>query len=141
MKVKRGGVKGKFGGAGRKEVGNCSKIQKSDNLPGNLDPFIASIYMKSRKILKEGIQVVCCPCYGKGEHPTREVVKMAKVTTRGHEGSPQVHSLCLYCRRDPQPESQETPKSPSSFSLVGSLFRLSQCTWQARTSFFSLSPF
>ena len=92
MKVKRGG-KGKFGGAGRKEVGNCRKIQKSDNLPGNLDPFIASIYMKSSKILKERIQVVCCPCYGKGEHPEREVMKIAKVTTRGGEGSPQAHSL------------------------------------------------
>ena len=27
MGVKRGGVRGKFGGAGRKEVGNCQKIQ------------------------------------------------------------------------------------------------------------------
>ena len=123
MKVKRGGVKGKFGGAGRKEVGNCSKIQQSDNLPGNLDPFIASIYMRSRTILKERIQVVCCPCCGKGEHPEREFVKIAKVTTRGHEGSPQAHSLCPCHRRDPQPESQETPKSPSSFFLVGSPFR------------------
>ena len=46
MKVKRGGGKGKFGGAGRKEDGNCRrtlKIQKSDCLPGHLDPFIASI--------------------------------------------------------------------------------------------------
>ena len=104
-------------------MGNCSKIQKSDNLPGNLDPFIASIYMRSRKILKERIRVVCCPCCSKGEHPEREVVKIAKVTTRGHKGSPQVHSLCPCHRRDPQPESQETLKSPSSFSLVGSLFR------------------
>ena len=71
------------------------------------------------KILKERIQVVCCSCYGKGEHPEGEVVKIAKVTTRGHEGSAQVHSLCLCCKRDPQPESQETPKSPSSSSPVG----------------------
>ena len=45
MKVKGG--KGKFGGAGRKEDGNCRtlKIQKSDCLQESLDPFIASIYM------------------------------------------------------------------------------------------------
>ena len=48
-------------------------------------------------------------------------MKIAKVTTRGHEGSPQVHSLYLCRKRDPQPESQETPKSSSS--LVGSPFR------------------
>ena len=78
MKVKRRGVEGKFGGAGRKEVGNCQKIQKLDNLPGNLDPFIANVYMKSRKILKERIRVVCCPCYGKGEHLEREVIKITK---------------------------------------------------------------
>ena len=122
MKVKKGD-KGKFGGAGRKEVGNCSKIQNSDHLPGNLDPFIASKYIRSRKILKERIRVVCCICCGKREHLEREVVKIAKVTTRGHEESPQVHSQCPCRRRDPQPESQETPKSPSSFSLVGSPFR------------------
>ena len=79
--------------------------------------------MKSRKVLKERIRVVCCPCYGKGEHLEREVVKIAKVTTRRHEGSPQAHSLCLYHKKDPQPESPETPKSPSSSSLVGSPFR------------------
>ena len=47
MTVKKGG-KGKFGGVGRKEDGNCRrtlKIQKSDCLQENLDPFIASIYM------------------------------------------------------------------------------------------------
>ena len=74
-------------------------------------------------MLKERIQVVCCLCYARGEHLEREVVKTAKVTTRGHEGSPQAHSLCLCRKRDPQPESQETPKSPSSFSPVGSPFR------------------
>ena len=73
-------------------------------------------------MLKERIQVVCCSCYARGEHLEREVVKTAKVTTRGHEGSPQVHSQCLCRKRDPQPESQETPKSPSSSSPVGSLF-------------------
>ena len=44
---KKGG-RGKFGGAGRKEDGNCRrtlKIQKSNCLQENLDPFIASIYM------------------------------------------------------------------------------------------------
>ena len=52
---KRGG-EGKFGGDWekrgwrlQKEDGNCRKIQKSDYLLGNLDLFIASIYMKSRK--------------------------------------------------------------------------------------------
>ena len=74
-------------------------------------------------MLKERIRVVCCSCYARGEHLEREVVKTAKVTTRGHEGSPQVHSLCLCHKRDPQPESQETPKSPSSSSPVGSPFR------------------
>ena len=70
------------------------------------------------------IRVVCCPCCDKSEYPEKEVVKIVEVTTRGHEGSPRAHSRCLYRRRDPQPESQETLKSPSSsFSLVGSLFR------------------
>ena len=48
MKIKRRGGRGKFGGAGRKEDGNCRrtlKIQKSSCLQENLDPFIASIYM------------------------------------------------------------------------------------------------
>ena len=73
-------------------------------------------------MLKERIRVVCCLCYARGEHPERKVVKTGKVTTRGHEGSPQVHSMCWCRKRDPQPESQETPKSPSSSSLVGSRF-------------------
>ena len=50
-------------------------------------------------------------------------MKIVKVTTRGCEGNPQAHSLCLCGKRDPQPESQETLKSPSSFSPVGSPFR------------------
>ena len=50
-------------------------------------------------------------------------MKIVEVTTRGHEGSPRAHSLCLNRRRDPQPESLETLKSPSSsFSPVGSPF-------------------
>ena len=73
-------------------------------------------------MLKERIRVVCCSCYGRGEHLETEVGKTAKVTTRGHEGSPQTHLLCLCHKRDPQPESQETPKSPSSFSPMGSPF-------------------
>ena len=121
MKVKRGGKREVWWGW-EKRGWKLPKNSKSDNLPGNLDPFIASIYMKSRKILKERIRVVCCPCYGKGEHLDGEVVEIVKVTTRGHEGSPEVHSLCLYRRRDPRPESQETLKPPSSFSPVGSPF-------------------
>ena len=123
MKVKGEGERGKFGGPGRKEGGNCRQtIQKSNCLQENLNIFITSIYMKSRKVLKERMQVVCCLCYGKGEHPEREVVKIVEVTTSQHEGSLQVHSLCLYRKKDPQPESLETLKSPSSFSLVGSPF-------------------
>ena len=68
-------------------------------------------------------------------------MKMARVTTRGCEGSPQVHLLCPCCRRDPQPESQANLRSLSSFSLVGSLFRWQQCTWRTCASSFSLSPF
>ena len=60
----------------------------------------------------------------KVKYPEREVVKIVEVTTRRRERSPRAHSLCLYHRRDPQPESQETLKSPSSsFSPVGSPFR------------------
>ena len=73
-------------------------------------------------MLKERIRVVCCPWYGRGEHLEREVAKMVKVATRGREGSPQAHLWCLSHRRDPQPESQETPKSLSSSSPVGSPF-------------------
>ena len=73
-------------------------------------------------MLKERIRVVCCSCYARGEHLEREVGETAKVTTRGCEGSPQMHSMCLCHKRDPQLESQETPKSPSSSSPVGSPF-------------------
>ena len=101
---------------------NFKKIQKPDCLQENLDPFIASIYMSSSKMLKERIRVVCCSCYARGEHLEGEVVKTAKATTRGRERSPQAYSLCLCRERGPQPESQETPKSPSSSSPVGSPF-------------------
>ena len=58
------------------------------------------------------------------KYPEREVVKIVEITTRWHERSPQVHSLCLNREKDPQPESLVTPKSPSSsFSPVGSPFR------------------
>ena len=54
----------------------------------------------------------------------REAVKIVKVTTRRRERSPRAHSLCLNRKKDPQPESLETLKSPSSsFSPVGSPFR------------------
>ena len=49
-------------------------------------------------MLKERKQVVCCSCYARGEHLEREVVKTAKATTRGHEGSPQAHSMCWCCK-------------------------------------------
>ena len=58
----------------------------------------------------------------KGEYPEKEVVKIVEVTTRRREGSPQAHSLCLYRKKDPKPESLGTLKLPSSFSLVGSPF-------------------
>ena len=77
--------------------------------------------MESRKILKERMRIVNCLCCGKGEYPEKEVVKIVEVTTRWHEGSPRVHSLCLNRKKDPQPESLGTLKLSSSFSLVGSL--------------------
>ena len=79
--------------------------------------------MESRKVLKERMRIVCCPHYGKGEYPEKEVMKIVEVTTRGHERSPRVHSLCLNRKKDPQPESPGTLKLSSSFSLVGSLSR------------------
>ena len=78
--------------------------------------------MESRKVLKERMRIVCCLCCGKGEYPEKEVVKIVEVTTRRHEGSLQAHSLCLYHKKDPQPESLVTLKPPSSSSLVGSPF-------------------
>ena len=66
--------------------------------------------MESRKVLKERMQIVCCLCYGKGECPEKEVVKIVEVTTRRHEGSLQEHLLCLCRKKDPQPESLGTLK-------------------------------
>ena len=69
------------------------------------------------------MRIVCCLCYGRGEYPEEEVVQIVEVTTRGHERNPQVHSLCLNRKKDPQPESLGTLKLSSSFSLAGSLSR------------------
>ena len=77
--------------------------------------------MKSRKVLKEGMQIVCCLSCGKGEYLEKEVMRIVEVTTRWHEGSPWAHSLCLYRRRDPQPESQETPEITFFFFFSGGL--------------------
>ena len=76
----------------------------------NLKIFIASIYINSRKALKEGMRVISCLYIydGKGEHPEEEVMQLVEVTTRWHEGSSQAHSLCLNHEKDPQPESLET---------------------------------
>ena len=76
--------------------------------------------MENRKVLKERMRIVCCLHYGKGEYPGREVVQIVELTTRGRERSPQVHSLCLNHKKDPQPESPGTLKLSSSFSLEGS---------------------
>ena len=77
--------------------------------------------MKSRKVLKQRMRIVCCLCYGKRLVSGEEVVKTVEVTTK-HERSPRAHSLCLNRKKDPQPESLETLKLTSSFSLVGSPF-------------------
>ena len=76
--------------------------------------------MENRKVLKERMRMVCCLRYGKGEYLGREVVQIMEVTTRGCERSPQVHSLCLNRKKDPQPESPGTLKLSSSFSREGS---------------------
>ena len=41
------------------------KTQTLNCLQRNLNIFIASIYMESRKVLKERMQMVCCLCYSK----------------------------------------------------------------------------
>ena len=90
-------------------------------LQRNLKTFIESIYMESRKVLKEKkMRIVCCLCYGKGEYPGKEVVQIVEITTRGHELGPQVHSLCPNRKKEPQPESPGTLNISSSFSLEGS---------------------
>ena len=112
-----------------KEDENCRQIiknsrfklfaQKNLNIAlfceRNLNTFIASIYMESRKVLKERMRIVRCLCYHKGEYPEEEVM------SRGCERSPRVHSLCLNHKKDPQPESLGTLKLSSSSSLEGSL--------------------
>ena len=76
MKMKRrGGRGGGFGGTGKNlelQTDNPKfKLFAQKNLniklfwQGNLSIFIASIYMESRKALKERMRMVCCPCYGK----------------------------------------------------------------------------
>ena len=78
-------------------------------MQSNLKISITSIYMNSRKVLKEGMRVICCLyMMAKGEHPEEEVMQLVEVTTRRHEGSSQAHSLCLNHEKDPQPESLET---------------------------------
>ena len=89
-------------------------------LQRNLNIFIASIYMESRKVLKERTRIVCCLRCGKGEYPEKEVVQIVEVTTRWRERSPWVHLLCLSRERDPRPGSLGTLKLSSSSSLVGS---------------------
>ena len=96
------------------------KLNQYIVLQRNLNTFIASIYMESRKVLKERMRMVCCLCYGKGEYPEEEVVQIVEVTTRWHGRSPRAHLLCLNREKDPQPESLGTLKLLSSFSLVGS---------------------
>ena len=41
------------------------KTQKLNCLQRNLNIFIASIYMESRKLLKERMRIGCCLCYRK----------------------------------------------------------------------------
>ena len=115
-----------------KEDDNCRRMIKKFKLftqknlkitlfcKRNLNTFIASIYMECRKILKGRMRIVCCLCYGKGEHPEDEAMQIVEVTTRGCEGSPRAHSLCLNRKKDPQPESLGTLKLSSSSSLEGS---------------------
>ena len=85
MRMKREGGRGGSLVELRKEDENCRqiiqksscshrKIYKLNCLQGILNIFIASIYMESRKVLKERMRIVCCPCYGKGEYPEKEVV-------------------------------------------------------------------
>ena len=79
-------------------------------MQSNLKIFIASIYMNGRKVLKEGMRIVCCQYIydNKSEHPEEEVMQLVEVTTRWREGSSQMHSLCLNHEKDRQPESLET---------------------------------
>ena len=104
----------------RIQVVYTDKLKRYIALQGNLNTFIASIYMESRKVLKERMRIVCCLCYGKGEYPEKEVMQMVEVTTRLHKRSPRAHLLCLNREKDPQPENLGTLKLFSSSSQVGS---------------------
>ena len=86
MRMNRGGgIEGSLVELG-KEDENCRQIIKKIQvvcteklkhyivLQRNLKTFIASIYMESRKALKERMRIVCCLCYGKGEYPEEEVM-------------------------------------------------------------------
>ena len=66
------------------------------------------------------MRIVCCLCDGKGKYPEEEVMQIVEVTTRWHEESPRTRSLCLNCKKDPQPGSLGTLKLSSSSSLEGS---------------------
>ena len=116
------------------EDGNCRHAlknsrfklfaQKNSNITLFCERNLKHIYCKylhgEWKSTRERMQMVCCLRYGKGEYPGREVVQIMEDTTRGCEGSPQVHSLCLNSKKDPQPESPGTLKLSSSFSLEDS---------------------
>ena len=116
------------------EDGNCRHTlknsrfklfaQKNSNITlfceGNLKHIYCKYLHGEWKSTKERMRMVCCLRYGKGEYPGREVVQIMEGTTRGCEGSPQVHSLCLNRKKDPQPESPGTLKLSSSFFLQGS---------------------
>ena len=54
MKVKKKGGKREVWWGWEKRGWKLPKNSKSDNLSGNLDSFIASIYMKSRKKILKG---------------------------------------------------------------------------------------
>ena len=72
MKTKEGGRR-KFGGAGRKEDGNCRqtlKIQRL-NFCKEIHTYLLQV-CRVGKMLKERILVVCCLCYARGEHPERK---------------------------------------------------------------------
>ena len=90
-------------------------------MQGNLNIFIASIYMESEKVLKRKNANSVMPMSWQGEYPEKEDVQIVEVTTRWRERSPRAHSLCLNCKKDPQPESLGTLKLSFSSSLVGSL--------------------
>ena len=130
MNRKNGGIEGSLVELGKEgeiadrlfkiQVVCTGKLKRYIALQGNSNTFIASIYMESRKVLKERMRIVCCLCYGKGEYPEKEVVQMVEVTTRWRKRSPRAHLLCLNREKDPQPENLGTLKLSSSSSLVGS---------------------